>query len=70
MRDRGRFQNVNFLPTLHQKSTAIVIRIYTTAHVQSLTSFEPNWVEIFEVAERWAAVEYLDGVIRSGCGGR
>ena len=56
VRDRGRFQNFNFLATsllYTKKNTAIVIIICTTAHVQSLSSFEPNLVEIFEVAERW-----------------
>src|SRR6266545_4036536 len=57
MRDRGHFQNSNFLATLHQKNTAIVIRIYTIAHIQSLSSFGPDLVEIFEVAERWVVVD-------------
>jgi len=57
MRDRGRFQNFNFLATLHQKNTAIVIIICTTAHVQSLSSFGRNLVEIFEVAKRWVVVD-------------
>jgi len=57
MRDRGRFQNFNFLATLHQKNTAIVIIICTTAHVQSLSSFGCNLVEIFKVAERWVVVD-------------
>ena len=56
MCDRGHFQNSNFLATLHQKNTAIVIRIYTTEHVQSLSSFGPNLVEIFKVVERWVVV--------------
>ena len=51
MRDRGRFQNFNFLAALHEKNTAIVIIKYTTAHVQSLSSFGANVVEIFEVVE-------------------
>jgi len=62
MRDRGRFQNFNFLATLHQKNTAIVIIICTTAHVQSLSSFGCNLVEIFEVAERWVVVDVWVGV--------
>ncbi len=62
MRDRGRFQNFNFLATLHQKNTAIVIRIYTIAHIQSLSSFGPDLVEIFEVAERWVVVDVWVGV--------
>jgi len=57
MCDRGQFQNFTFLATLHQKNTAIVIMIYTTAHVQSLSSFGPNLVEIFEVVERWVVVD-------------
>jgi hypothetical protein len=62
MRDRGRFQNFNFLATLHQKNTVIVIIIYTTAHAQSLSSFGPNLVEIFEVVERWVVVDVWVGV--------
>jgi len=62
MRDRGRFQNFNFLATLHQKNTAIVIIICTTAHVQSLSSFGCNLVEIFEAAERWVVVDVWVGV--------
>ncbi len=62
VRDRGHFQNFNFLATLHQKNTAIVIRIYTIAHIQSLSSFGPDLVEIFEVAERWVVVDVWVGV--------
>jgi hypothetical protein len=62
MRDRGRFQNFNFLAALHQKNTAIVIITYTTAHVQSLSSFGANLVEIFEVVERWGVVDVWVGV--------
>ena len=54
--DGGRVQNFNFLATLHQKKTAIVIIIYTTVHIQSWSSFKPSLVEIFEVVERWVVV--------------
>jgi len=59
MRDSGRFQNFNFLAALHQKNTAIVIITYTTAHVQSLSSFGANVVEIFEVVERYHICQRL-----------
>ena len=62
MRDRGRFQNFDFLVTLHQKNTAIVIIIYTITHVQILSPFGPNLVEIFEVVERWVVVDVWVGV--------
>ena len=62
MHDRGPFQNFNFFATLHQKNTAIVIIIYTTAHVQNLSPFGPNLVEIFEVVERWVVVDVWVGV--------
>ena len=61
MRDRGRFQNFGFLATLHQKNAAIVIIIYTTTHVQILSPFGPNLVEIFEVVERWVVVDVWVG---------
>jgi len=61
-RDGGHFEDFHFLAILHQKNTAIVIRIYTTAHVQSLSSFGPYLVEIFEVAERWVVVDVWVGV--------
>ena len=64
MRDRGRFGSFDFFANLHQKNTAIVIRIYTTAHVQNLSSFGPNLVEIFEVVERWVVVDVWVGVSR------
>ena len=34
-----------------------MVIIYTTAHVQSLSSFGPNLVAIFEVIERWVVVD-------------
>ena len=65
MCDRGQFQNFNSLATLHQKNAATVIIIYTTEHVQSLSSFGANLVEIFEVAERWVVVDVWVGVSSS-----
>ena len=55
--DRVRFQSFNSLATLHQKNIAIVIRIYTAVHVQSLSSVGPDLFEIFEVAERWVVAD-------------
>ena len=48
---RGRFQKFDLLATLHQKKATIVIIIYTTDHVQSLSSFGTNFIEIFKVAK-------------------
>ena len=43
------FRTSILLQLYTKKNTAIVIIIYTTEHVQSLSSFGPNLVEIFEV---------------------
>ena len=61
MCDKGRFQNFGFLATSHQKNAAIVIIIYTTTHVQILSPFGPNLVEIFEVVKRWVVVDVWVG---------
>ena len=61
MCDRGRFQNSNFLATLHQKNTEIVVRIYATEYVQRLSSFGFNLVKIFKVVERWVLVDVWVG---------
>jgi hypothetical protein len=54
---RGPFFNLIFLVTLYKKTT-IVIRMSTRAYIQSLSSIGPIFGEkIFEVVERWAAVD-------------
>ena len=57
MHDRGCFGSLGFLANSNQKNSAIVIKIHTTAHVRSLSSFGLNLAEIFEVAERWVVVD-------------
>jgi hypothetical protein len=55
-------QNFNFFATYKKKNPIVIIIYYTAAHVQNLSPFGPNLVEIFEVVERWVVVDVWVGV--------